>query len=70
MKLYTASWCSKCRQIKSFVADGVEIVNVDDWSDDEISAVGLKGLPTLQTDDGNLYPVMSINDLQKYGAKK
>ena len=70
MILYTASWCSKCRQIKSFVADGVEIVNVDDWSDDEISAVGLKGLPTLQTDDGNLYTVMSINDLQKYGAKK
>lgn len=70
MKLYTATWCSKCRQIKGFVSADVEIINVDDWSDDEISTLGLKGLPTLQTDDGELHPIVSINDLQKYGAKK
>lgn len=70
MKLYTATWCSKCRMIKPFVADSVEIQLVDDWSNGEAEAIGLKGIPTLQTDDGELHPIISIQDLEKYGAKK
>lgn len=70
MILYTATWCSKCKMIKPFVADHVTIQLVDDWDNDAAAAVGLKGIPTLQTDDGVLHPIISIDDLEKYGAKK
>lgn len=67
MKLYTASWCAKCRTIKNFLADTVQIVNVDTLSE---TPSELKTLPTLETDDGCLHPVESVKDLVKYGAKK
>lgn len=70
MILYSATWCTKCRQIKNFVADHVKIEIVDNYTDEEIKELGLKGLPTLQTDDGELHPIVSTKDLEKYGAKK
>lgn len=70
MILYSATWCTKCRQIKNFVSDKVKIEIIDSWSEEEIKKIGLKGLPTIQTDDGELHPIASTKDLEKYGAKK
>lgn len=70
MKLYTATWCSKCKMIKPFLSPKVQIVDVTNWTDDQVRELGLKGLPTLQDDGGVLYPINSVKDLEKYGAKK
>lgn len=69
MILYTANWCSKCRLIKKFVKDTVKIVEVDKFTWEEIEKIGLKALPTLQTDDGKLHNIQSAKDLIAFNAK-
>ena len=69
-KLYTASWCAKCRTIKPFVKDGVEIVDITNWTEQEIATVGLKSVPTFETNDGKLVPLTSVKDLEACGGKK
>lgn len=67
MKLYTAAWCAKCRTIKKFVSDNVQIIDVDTLLE---MPSELKTLPTLETDDGCFHPIETPKDLEKYGAKK
>lgn len=67
MKLYTSAWCAKCRTIKKFVSDNVQIIDISTMS--EVPSE-LKTLPTLETDDGCFHPIESNKDLEKYGGKR
>lgn len=67
MKLYTAAWCVKCRTIKKFVADTVQIIDIGTLND---TPSELKALPTLETDDGCFHPIETPKDLEKYNARR
>ena len=51
-KLYTATFCPKCRQIHQWFPDGFEFVSVDKWGHEEIESEGLTALPTVELPDG------------------
>jgi thioredoxin-like negative regulator of GroEL len=60
MNLFTASWCEPCRQLKEWLntqpeelQDKITLVDID--LDDVIAAqAGVRGIPSLQTTDGEL----------------
>lgn len=52
LKLYTATFCPKCRQLHQWFPDGFEFVSVDKWGHEEIESAGLTALPTIETADG------------------
>lgn len=66
MKLYTTSWCVKCRAIKNKLPSDIEIVDISDWSDKQIQALGLKSVPSLEDDNGNIHSIESVKDVSKY----
>ena len=51
-KLYTATFCPKCRQLHQWFPDAFEFVSVDNWGHEEIESAGLTALPTIETADG------------------
>lgn len=51
-KLYTATFCPKCRQLHQWFSDGFEFVSVDKWGHEEIEKAGITALPTIETVDG------------------
>lgn len=68
LKLYTATFCPKCRQLHQWFPDGFEFVSVDKWGHEEIESAGLTALPTIETADGRkIYAgSMSKQKIQKF----
>lgn len=58
MKIYTASWCQPCKQLKQWLSQNVKEIDVEfidiDVNEQSARDAGIRGIPSLQLDDGTL----------------
>ena len=57
MKLYTATWCEPCNELKQWLKDNhvkIDIEEVDDMAKLTRENMGIYSVPTLVDDEGNL----------------
>lgn len=61
LKMYTASFCPKCRQFKTWFPTEFEYVSVDNWGSEEIERERITALPTIELPSGKKMYAGSMN---------
>lgn len=65
--LYSASWCSNCPAAKKTLDTlGVEytVIDIDD-NPEAAQAAGIRGIPTIFTEDGEMYTTATLPKLKE-----
>lgn len=52
LKMYTASFCPKCRQFHAWFPNEFEYVSVDNWDSEKIESERITALPTVELPSG------------------
>ena len=52
LKMYTASFCPKCRQFHTWFPNEFEYVSVDNWDSEKIESERITALPAIELPSG------------------